>query len=450
MNATTSTQILKINFTLRIHSPVHIGGDQNYARSPYTDFVLSEDGQSICYIPQRRMDEILRVLASQSEDQANLVRQIRESYTGNRPEFDLRGHLIEAGIDPEAGTAKIRNYGYEEDDRVEINQMEKTAGRPYIPGSSLKGAFRTALLYDWYMHSDKGKREIIRIVNALPDLAPKIKRLNALRAKKRKFKRLPEWEFKEMGQLQKAEKQANWMFGEQGLFGKVTDKYDPNFQGPISRHLRFRDSSWTGLNDIGIWKMERIRLQPERKKKGSYNKKQGKGDKENESNIPMMREAFLPKTYLDAEANIVAGQIADNHALAHLKKDSSHLMKCLRQFSKANIQREIQELNDAKSMPIGKARTDLLKFYTDLLNDLELGDILIRVGGGKTYFDNALTLALLQHPHGNAAIWDFLVAFANATGHERFWPVTRTITQDRQQYIPPGWVEIQNIKETWL
>lgn len=421
-----------IPLKLRIHSPTHIGAGDGKVLSPYTDFVLSESGEEMCLIRPRRMNQILKSIEGAGDSLWTKI-LADKNQSGNRSDFSLRKFLEGHGVDPEEGAIRLRNFGMGDNHRREVMQMEKTAGRPYIPGSSLKGAIRTCILYDWLLNAPKGQAELKQVTARLGALSEAQAEFDYLSRKKKKA-RLPQHEFATWNRVRDVLKQKKYLLNEEKLFDKIK-------HGPHSQFFQVSDTSWTHPQQAAVWAMDRIRLAPE--------KQNGK----RQADIPMSREAFLPHTTLGATLSLrpEPNRLSPQSELGYLYKGFPPLGHRIRQFSLACAQRELKSLQSAAAMPDKQARRSLTGFYADLVQQMEQGAIFLRIGGGKTYFDNSLALAIASFlPPGLPAkvarkkrdvhLEQFLHVFAG-TRH-KFWPVTRVVARAGAEVLPPGWVEI--------
>uniref|UniRef100_A0A7C2N7S8 CRISPR system Cms protein Csm5 n=1 Tax=Archaeoglobus fulgidus TaxID=2234 RepID=A0A7C2N7S8_ARCFL len=111
---------------LEILTPVHIGsGDKYYA----TDFVIK--GDRVVFVDSTRFFEEVE---KKGLDPINVAREISE------------GKKIEDFVD--LSKIKIREVPFKgRTSRNEILAHIKSRGKPYIPGSTIKGAIRTAILW---------------------------------------------------------------------------------------------------------------------------------------------------------------------------------------------------------------------------------------------------------------------------------------------------------------
>ena len=226
-------------FQLQTLSPVSIGGDDAQSLSPYKDYIYSEDGRHIYYINQKALEPALAANPSLIDE---YVAGIRYGMDNNRSSFNLSFFLNEKlGLSQAAYVAKeVPNWGLQTNERTEIKPIEKTAGRAYLPGSSLKGAIRTAILYDWLTNSEEGRREMERCVRNIKDLIRFHKDRKGDRRRQREL---------EQG-----------VFDEEKLFGNLRSR-----NGLDSHRILVSDTN-TAANALIVVATERIRLQSEREK----------------------------------------------------------------------------------------------------------------------------------------------------------------------------------------
>lgn len=151
-------------------TPVCIGTGNKL--SPYADYVIDEQHKKIYYINQElvksKLGENLKLIDEYVAGVANGMDNNRSTFNLNnflktRLSIDVRKeHRLQ--LDCEATGSK------------ELYTIVKNAGlQPYIPGSSLKGAVKTALLYDWLVNEAEGKRAVESLLNN-----PKVEKNNAV------------------------------------------------------------------------------------------------------------------------------------------------------------------------------------------------------------------------------------------------------------------------------
>jgi CRISPR-associated protein Csm5 len=408
-------------FRLRTLTPVSIGADEADALSPYADYVLSPDGKQIYYLDQRKVEKA--VLAAGLLDE--YVTSIANRMDNNRSDFDLDQFLRNRlKLDPKTVARTIApNHGLSRNNRLNINAIVKDAARPYLPGSSLKGAFRTAMLYDWLAQTKAGEPELKKYVAALPELeraGAEVSRLKKIFKQQRLFR-----EFDAAKRtLAEAEKK---FFKEENLFGKLND-------GPLARFIRVTDSTFASESKLGVYATRRIRLQPNPKVQGR------------ERDIPTPREAIAAGAVLEFGVSVPTQGLAD-HPLAYwAEKSTAEVLTLLSQFSKACIDNELYEIRQADNRNFQKDIDALEDFYADLQNRAAQGEVFLRLGFGKTVFDNSLALTFLNGiadgKDAEDAFMDYRRGMLGVHPSKRNYPVTRTVTGEGE---PLGWVEITNV-----
>lgn len=129
-------------------SPLHIGAGERLSMLSYVSvgagprgevFVLSE--RSLRALPRKLLDEFIRWVSSEPQD---------VTWQRFAKDVGARGILENLAA---AAEYRVKNLSGEPV-LGEIETFVKTAGMPYVPGSEIKGAFRTACLYWRLMHDD--------------------------------------------------------------------------------------------------------------------------------------------------------------------------------------------------------------------------------------------------------------------------------------------------------
>lgn len=129
---------MKIQLTTA--TPLHIGNGRSL--SPYTDYVVGDDGK-VYLIDSQKLNEKLAVVGDEAIDE--FVIQIMGSQR-SREVYSLKTFLEKYKID----YRQIAKFTWETNASIRnlaIQETIKSVSKPYVPGSSIKGAIRTALLY---------------------------------------------------------------------------------------------------------------------------------------------------------------------------------------------------------------------------------------------------------------------------------------------------------------
>lgn len=409
-----------IKYPLKITtlSPVHIGDAKERALSPYSDYFVDDDGR-ICYIHEQRMLEKLQ----EQNKLDKYLSELKKKQSNNRSDFSLRAFLLgEMGLsEEEVVRHRVENIGIGQDDRREIAVTSKVLGKAYIPGSSLKGALRTAILYDWLVNVESGGRALQSSFRNIPELQAVREQIQQLKRRGNKGSR-HEW-----NKIRKRENNIiEAIFPEQELFGSIINNNDAS-------RIRVADSSTILSSGIQITAAERIRLRPVSERSMKRN-----------TSIPQPREVIAANMEFSVELNILPPFRSE--ALNYFVEGKDKLKECLGQYARDCVSNEIYLLE--KSYGLDRSNQEkvdrLLDFYENLQNRLEANEWLLRIGTGKTIFDNSLLLALIYgDPQQRDTEFYFRelreLLFEVPEDHELF-PVTRTLTADG---LPMGWVKIE-------
>src|SRR5450759_1267464 len=128
--------------TMRVITPVHIGSAD--VLSPIADYYF--DNNKINLIDSDRFAELL-VMKKKDIEFIRAVERItnekKTTFLKNFCQLHLQCELKDIPVTK--SIPAIGNLG----NPTEINQCIKTDGKPYLPGSSLKGAIRSAILFHW-------------------------------------------------------------------------------------------------------------------------------------------------------------------------------------------------------------------------------------------------------------------------------------------------------------
>lgn len=125
--------------------------------SPYADYVIDEQRKKIYYVDQE-------LIKNKLADKPNLIDEyvagVANGMDNNLSRFNLR-NFLKNSLDIDVYKEHRLQLDCEATGSKELYTIVKNAGsQPYIPGSSLKGAVKTALLYDWLVNETKGKKAV--------------------------------------------------------------------------------------------------------------------------------------------------------------------------------------------------------------------------------------------------------------------------------------------------
>jgi len=155
------------NIKLTTLTPVCIG--TGITLSPYSDYVIDESEKRIYYVNQ---ELIKKKLEEKLELIDEFVNSVASGMDNNRSNFKLEQFLAKRlGID--IRKHHLLQLPCEARGSKQLYTIIKNAGmQPYIPGSSIKGAVKTALLYDWLVNDNEGQDTVSGLLQNQDDKNP--------------------------------------------------------------------------------------------------------------------------------------------------------------------------------------------------------------------------------------------------------------------------------------
>lgn len=404
---------IKMNLTTL--APVFVGTDEGSDLSPVTDFIFNNG--KVQLINQRKFELLL------SKDD-KLVNEFVSEIKNKSYSFNLKNFIenkLNTSIE-ELTKAIIEVEGLLGSNTIKT--FISTSGKPFIPGSSIKGSIRTAIIYNFLVEADEGKK----IVEKLIDSAKKRhKELEDLLTKKQR-ERLSDNDFKNFKSLESYksnEKEFSKTYNELRLFKDYTYGHD-------FRHIQISDTRTFNLSDTKITELPRIYLTKDDNKTSQWKQ--------------VLKENVSKEFTLTINPSI-----KDGYLLRINSNSCKSLFSMINNFSKDTIEFELSMYDTFSG---NKAVENKLKgsksFYESILkiiNQSENDFAVIRVGGGKTYFDNSIGLALYKKdPDAFKEFRKLLGFWKHRSGNRAFVeedsPITRTYYKSQNGFYPIGWVVI--------
>jgi len=154
----------KVKLKITTLTPVAIGSGEEW--SPYADYVL--DDNKVYFIDKKKMVE--RIMAK-GEKLLNdyvygVASGIDQSMT--KSNFDLKNFLLGNQIVKdikEITSSECRIEGNPKSKLPIKGMIKSPLGEPYFPGSSIKGALKTVLMYNWLQANPKAETTIENVIN---------------------------------------------------------------------------------------------------------------------------------------------------------------------------------------------------------------------------------------------------------------------------------------------
>jgi CRISPR-associated protein Csm5 len=354
--------------------------------SSISDFFI--ENSKVYYINKNKLNEFFTIKPEMIDRYIDLT---LNKIDNNRADIDVKKDILQnlMKVNPyDYVYEPLACYGLENNSKIQINTIIKSAGKPFIPGSSIKGSIKTALLYDWLMNDEEGKKWLISFV----------KILDSKDLKKDKI-------FKDVDKLLK----------------KYAIKENENKEEFV-KLFKISDTDSTVVQNIGIYKTAKIHL--------TNKSKQGM--------IPNVTEAILPNIELNFCYHNEVTQF--DKITQTVNKFYSDVLK----YEEDIIQ------NTYEGIIPNNMYNKVLDHYEDLSEKFEYNtnkNIYLRIGSGKSNFNNSIGLTIYANDLSKKKelFNKFRKIFNIGEEDSHFFPLTRTnIVFNNTQ---PGWVEFSKIEE---
>ncbi|MFW6308922.1 MAG: type III-A CRISPR-associated RAMP protein Csm5 [bacterium] len=339
---------------LKTLTPVQIGSGD--ILSPYHDYIYDRD--RIYYIDYKELEKYLSAEAESEKLMDQFVELVSSQAGKNKQDrFLLKNFFASNDLNFE----DFSQNQIEVTDKItnEIKRTILSGTRPYIPGSSLKGAVRTALLYNHLLAG---------------------------------------YNLKKM----KGGKQA---YIGQDQFGK--------FAGDKLKYLAVSDSSLLTMDSITLLETYRYNL------------------KELTTDIPVVREVISIGEEMEISLQGKAPADIDSK-FSYLKEgEESKILEMINAFTIKILDNELEILEQHNNGKLDNIISKYSQLYNraEELKESKKGAIL-RLGAGKTYFDNTIALALDKGDYNKI----------KPSSDETF-PVTRNVIKEGREITGTmGWI----------
>lgn len=408
-----SEKYIRETINIRTLTPVYIGGDQANNLSPITDYVVKNGRLFI--VDQRKFENLL------SEDNELIEEYVTFVKQGNG-KFNLE-YFIENKLNSsveELSQKEISVEGYI--DSSEIKSFISSNGNTFIPGTSIKGSIRTCIIYNWLNSTSIGQSKVDKLLN----LSREIKNSEEIISKKGK-KFLDRNDKKWLRENDKSKKLSENTYKELKLFDAA---------GQGFRHLQISDSKFINDEDTKIVQIDRKYLTKDSTKTSPW--------------IHVMKENS--ETIFDIK---IVNDFKDDFLKQLNNRDIKDLFKMINQFSIDFIEFELERfeefIKNAKTAKkaIEETLQGTITFYNELKEKIKAARnrvAVLRIGGGKTYFDNSIGLALYKKDKDKFKQFRKLLGFwKHRSGNKGFVeedsPITRSFYYYRSldSNLPLGW-----------
>lgn len=370
-----------MNMKIKTVTPLHVGSGGEYTSSEF--YFASMNKKTVLV----RADVTKLFPQLSDEDKDNFIIELED------PQFTVQNFIKKLRENnTSVDTSKIRLYSaYLKSKDVEVSRREvrehvKTSHKAYIPGSSIKGALKTAILYDMVNSDDI--RQMNRMFNRGHD--------NRVRLNSRESQRF------------------------QDKFFSSDPRKAPN--SSIMRFLQISDTSpvpYMSIHTVASVKATRMGWELYQRRGNQVKTTLETIDKENELNCQFNitdKDEIIKK--LDAE-----------YLREYLDRD--HLLACMYHFSDDLIQNEI---NFAE-----KYNVDSLEdFYYGIQSRNTPKNPLLNIGQGTGFLGTTIGLKIKDT---EPEIFDMVRESTRGRTYPDEFPKTRKIVLEGN--VPLGWVQVE-------
>ena len=397
---------------IEVLTPLVIGsGDAPL--SPYSDYFI-QNGQCH-YIDEKRLTELL---AKDPALMDTFIERVKTTNEDNLPVLDLKDFILhQMQIDPSTLVYKsVPAKGLDEHDRLPVRQIEKTAGRLYIPGSSMKGAVKTAILYDWM--ANQPATIVGNWADQIGTCFSTISDLLAAWCKEKELESPDRDVLKKLEERMKPEidKLKRW------FKVKIEEKTFGTEYFRIFNMLRFADSPATMQDeDTQVIKTSRFNLFRE------------------SAAIPIATEAIRPGYTTTMQVSLDK-QFAHTN-MPELRKGMHAIWSMLRQFTNDNIATESTLINDTVLHDFQPNLYNRLfdTYDTKYMEDKNSNSLLMRLGSGKNVIWNTV-FAVLQEKYPEQ-FHQFRSLFRIGHRFNNEFPASMVVTDPGLEQL--GWIKLK-------
>jgi len=371
--------LISHKISLTTLSPVFIGAGEEHVLSPYSDFV--QRGDSLVYIDTDRLQE-----AMQGDDTLveAYVKGMRR-FENNRSTFSLEHFIIDTlgGEVDDFAAHVVRIDG--DIQKNHIRRFIATGGKPFIPGSSLKGAIRTAVLVDWLLKTKEGKKQLDQI---------------------RVYVEKRDW--KSLKRLDPARQ----------CFGSIVQD--------VFKYLRVSDSHVFEPSALSVSALKRVSLRIGRR---TFRRKS--------SDIPQWSETLNASVKSTCALSLLKPRSTSSFSFLDHQSISS-LFSLINRVSLDSCLRELDELENLNEF------RDFFRFYENLereITSLKSHEAIVRLGGGKTWFDNSIGLSIDSDDFGDEKLLGQYLSLLRI-GNIPFPSTRSAIVRNNVPAQPLGWIKL--------
>lgn len=400
-------------FSIETITPLMIGDGNTL--SPLTDFFLarkkSDQSHVILYINHDvfnkeliKLDLLDKFISEFYEIQAKSNNI--EYYLEKKNSFLLNFLTKKMGIKPIEVKKRMLDYVAPVNTNLtELKTIIKNGdGNAYIPGSSIKGAIKTAFLNNW--------------LDTMPQLLDNFIDV-CIKGNREREKEIRK---KIIGEAHREFEQSI----ENELFGKLSTTFRNDFS-----LLQISDSELISSKSVAVYYTERLRL---------------KASEQNAKKLPNLTEAINSEVKTTFELRVPESkteQIKNDYLKFLNDEKPQKLLEHINQFSLACIEYEIEELEENDLEHLEEYRNHLVDINNEIIEAQKTGNTaILRLGSGKINFSNSI--GLLIKKYYKESFKDYSEILRLSKRYDDVFPKTRTA--EMKYYQPLGWIKLTHVE----
>jgi len=398
-------------------SPIHVGTDDAKSLSHLSDYFYDESSGYVCYVDHTKIERFLEEWENPTQIINDFVKRIRVEKTQKSNKYNILVFLKDYQQNPMDFVKKSLPVSDPQNlKNQKIHVMISSAGRPYIPGSSIKGAIRTALIFEEL----KNNKYILKFIQ--------------------KHIENTYWLYKslknERDRKKKKELERNFQKAARKLYN-FQEKIFGSFINDTLKFLQVSDTTFFPIQALKIYHTKRVNLNARRMGR----------------EIPMNYEAIQPNSSMVEfviQTKAIEKLHTQDHKLKHLKNylcigEESNIFPLLNQYSSAFIQHELKVL-------IGRSKglEPIILFYKTILEKINKLDqrkeAIISLGSCKTFFNSTVDLLFNEDVLMKLRKFEKLGFSRKGNNFVDPFPITRTIYFEKGNICGVfGWAHIKQI-----
>ncbi|MEX2513504.1 MAG: type III-A CRISPR-associated RAMP protein Csm5 [Cyclobacteriaceae bacterium] len=379
------------NIYIEVVSPVAVTTGE--VLSPIADYVVN--GSKINLIDK---DEFENILSSDEKLMEKYLDSVLD--TAQKAKHDTLKKVLGDKLPKCYHDISIENL-IGQNNPVNLKTIVKNqAYQPYLPGSSIKGAIKFALLVHWLGTKDTGKEMLITLIEEIDDQSDE--------------KKISE-------QYEKIEK---------SLFGDVNSNAKPD-----ASLIRVSDSKPYESKAIGVISLKRKHL------------KDAKNSFDNFQQTECILPTFQSSLKIDVTPEFThpdLGTLNKEDWLKTLFKQINYTSLMILKGEKNIIETNKSEFDKEKNDSNTNASQDIIHFYETLISDIaqrKNNIAYLPLGFGKTFFH--ISLGLLIKKSDPKKFENLVRKFSLGEKRQKFFPITRNITIIEGKAYPLGWIKLK-------